>query len=201
MLSVNGRSFSFIDGVVLVASVLTVYELFRLTQVYENAKPVLIREWPGNATPVGLIVASICLGIACAGPFVMATQFLIRGRSSGLSLGEWLWAVPLTIYITGIISNQAMSHVSDHAALLTAVACALLQWIASLTSIWALAAPRSGSGHWSDRMGCFACMLAGLYLAYNILRILLRFDMSLAGAASRCLSRPGRPRDYSLGAG
>ena len=165
----NGRSFSSIDGMLIVASVSAVCGLLRLEQISERAKPVFVREWPGDATLVELIVASISFGAACAGPFVIATQFLIRGRLSALSLGEWLWTVPLTLYVTALISTRAAIHISDHAALLTASICALLQWVASFISIWAFAAPRSGSGHWSDRMGCFACTLVGLYLAYNIL--------------------------------
>ena len=152
----------------MVASVSAVCWLLRLEQVSERSKPVFIRDWPGDATLVDLIVASVSFGVAFAGPFVIATQFLIRGRLSGLSLGEWLWTVPLTLYVTALISARAAIHISDHAALLTASICALLQWLASLISILAFFAPRSVS-HWSDRIGCFACMLAGPYLAYNIL--------------------------------
>jgi hypothetical protein len=165
---VNWRSFSFVDGVLMVASVSAVCGLLRLQQISERARPLVAREWPGDATLVELVVASICFGVACAGPFVIAAQFLIRGRLSGLSLGEWLWTVPLILYVTGIISNRAAIHISDHAALLTASICALLQWFASLISILAFFAPRSVS-LWSDRVGCFACVLAGSYLAYNII--------------------------------
>jgi hypothetical protein len=153
----------------MVVSVSAICGLLRMQQISERAKPVFVREWPGDATLVELVVASICLGIACAGPFVIATQFLIRGRLSALTLGEWLWAVPLTLYVAALISSRAATHISDHAALLSASICGVLQGLASLISIWALIAPNWGSSQWSDRMGCFACTLAGSYLAYNIL--------------------------------
>jgi hypothetical protein len=164
----DGRSFSWIESVVLVGAISAVGGFLRLEQISEGAKPVFIREWPGDATLVELIVASITFGVACAGPFVIATQFLIRGRSSGLSLGEWLWTVPLALYLTAVISTRAAIQISDHLTLLAASVCAMLLWVASSISILAFFAPRSASSHWSDRMGCFACLIAGLYLAFNL---------------------------------
>ena len=71
--------------------------------VSERAKPLIAREWPADARIVELIVASLSLGVAFAGPLVIATQFLIRGRLSALSLGEWLWTIPLTLYVVAVV--------------------------------------------------------------------------------------------------
>ena len=45
----NGRSFSFSDGLMIVALVLAVYGLLRVAEACENAKPVFIRDWPADA--------------------------------------------------------------------------------------------------------------------------------------------------------
>ena len=79
----NGRSFSFIDGVLMVASVSAVCGLLRLEQISERAKPVFVREWPGDATLVELIVASISFGVALRGAIRDSNAVLDSGKTFG----------------------------------------------------------------------------------------------------------------------
>ena len=133
-----GRSFSWIEGAILVGTVATVGGFLWLAHVSERAKPLIAREWPADARIIELIVASLSLGVAFAGPLVIATQFLIRGRLSALSLGEWLWTIPLTLYVVAVVLTRALTHVSDNATMSVACVCALIQWLASFVSALAL---------------------------------------------------------------
>jgi hypothetical protein len=153
--------------VVILASILATGGLLRLAQLSERAKPALAREWPGDATLTELLVAAASLGVAFAGPFVLVTQWLIPRRVSPLTLGERLWIAPLTLYITAVVATRAGSLMSDRAAMDIAIGCGLLQWVASSLSVVAFFVARPGA-KWSDRLGCLACLIAGLFLAYLV---------------------------------
>jgi hypothetical protein len=161
-----GRSFSWIEIVVLIGAIGAVTGSLLVTRSFEQQKPSIAREWPADAPVIELIVASLVLGTACAGPLVIAMQFLVRKRSSVLSMGEWLWTVPLALFAMAIISTNIAARTSDWAAMSLVCVYALLQWLASAASLLFLVS-RAGNT-WSDYVGSSACLMAGLYLAYNI---------------------------------
>ncbi len=139
----NGRSFSWIEGVTMVCAVLVVAGF----QMSNTAKPLVTHEWPAL---VELIVASLILGVAFAGPFVLVAQFLVRRRSSAISFGEWLWIVPLALYVTGVISTNIAITVSDWAAYSAACLCMHLQYTASTVGIVAFFTSSNIRCRWSD---------------------------------------------------
>lgn len=58
--------------------------------------------WSSGVQPrpiemVLLTVAGVVLGATLAGPIVLATHWLVRGRRESLSLGEWLWLAPSAV--------------------------------------------------------------------------------------------------------
>ena len=103
-----------------------------------------------------------CFGALLSGPVVLLSHFF-RGRRKWLTIGEWLWILPLLMHVSILVSTEKL-----------AVICVLvpLLWLFSITAFLLLCFDHQRTDfrgcRWADRFGACTCLLTGWW-------ILLRF--------------------------
>jgi hypothetical protein len=162
------RTFSWTDLAIICGSFLSCLSLIIWLRECERAKPLYLRDWPGDSHNGEIVAGSLCFGLALAGPFVLAHQAFVRKKWLSFSLGEWLWIVPLVLYMGVDGSSRVPYFASGRANLLVAITYLFLQGFSSLAAVIALVIPRSGI-KLTDRLGCVSCLMVGLFWAYVFL--------------------------------
>jgi len=125
---------------------------------------------------LGVLIAA-CLGSLLAGPIVLSSHWLFRGRQASLSAGEWLWLSPIALFLTGLVGVcliywialdlpdrqevQAVFLVFLALSLLLVEAGLVLNALLVLLARWGNQLPQAPCG-WTDRFGAVSCLAAGI---------------------------------------
>ena len=116
--------------------------------------------------PFSLSMASV-LALLLAGPIVLGTQYLARGRRDRLSGGEWLWLSPLLLLVI-----LALLSLVEY--VLLEVIGLMLGFVSTLASVFSVAVavallmahadrgPAQLPCYWTDRFGIFVALYTHL---------------------------------------
>ncbi len=134
-----------------------------------------------------LLVTIFCLGSAFAGPIILGSHWLIRGRRVGMSAGEWLWLSPAAILAVGVLGIWALHWAAEIfpdsegtraifygllglLLFLVEIGCVLNALLVVVArSVGDLANPPCW---WTDRFGALTCLLLGIFVLLTIFAII-----------------------------
>lgn len=134
-----------------------------------------------------VLIATLSLGNVFSGPIVLGSHWLVRGRRSLPSAGEWLWLSPIALCGVALLGIWALHWIAqvfpspnDIRALfyiLWGLTLALVEIGCLLNAFLILAARSFGDlGRapcgWTDRFGAWTCLLMGVALVLGALAIL-----------------------------
>ena len=133
-----------------------------------------------------ILVTTFCLGSAFAGPIVLGSHWLFRGRRAGMSAGEWLWLSPVAILVVaalGIWALHWVAQVLPDPEEIRAVFYALLGMLLFLIEVGCvlnamlvvMARSFGDLEHapcrWTDRFGAVTCLLLGIFVVLTVLAV------------------------------
>jgi hypothetical protein len=99
-----------------------------------------------------------------AAPLILVGQRL-RGRRAALSLGEWFWLAPSTLFLL-MLACACLVGPTFGLILVLVLLGVGLQWALSLAALYRLVAVVFGRApvvacRWTDRLGCAVCAAVG----------------------------------------
>jgi hypothetical protein len=107
---------------------------------------------------------SSVLGCLFAGPIVLGSQWLLRGRRGQLSLGEWLWLSPLllllVLFLLGVVGYLFFGFLELFVGFLGTLASVFTAALAA--ALLVSGAERDLPCYWTDRFGVYATLYTHL---------------------------------------
>jgi hypothetical protein len=119
---------------------------------------------------VGWAVSCVLWSVVIAGPLILSVQ-RFRGRCSPLSLGEWLWLAPLSLYLLVYVS-QGLGDLSLGIALLAVSVQCMLSLFALVVVMGLFGARPDVACRWTDRFGYLVCISVGPAIVYSVIQAL-----------------------------
>ncbi len=136
-----------------------------------------------------VLAATLMLGNVFSGPIVLGSHWLVRGRRSFPSAGEWLWLSPVVLCGVALFGIWALHWIAQLFPspkeiralfyILWGITLALAEIGCLLNAMMILAARSFGDlDHppcgWTDRFGAWTCLLTGVVLLLCLLAVLGR---------------------------
>ena len=128
--------------------------------------PVNPRPWPMDASLFSLTFVALVLGSVYAAPLSLAIQFIFRRRRAWLSIGEWLWLEPLFLYGFTYTASNIGRPTPVWFFLAIAIQFASSTLAFGMLGIYSARLWKGEENHWTDFLGCIACVFFGIMLIY-----------------------------------
>lgn len=139
-----------------------------------------------NEGTLFILLATICLGCTFSGPIILGSHWLLRGRRTVLSVGEWLWLSPIGLVLilaVGIWALHWIAQLLPDPNEMRAVFFALLGLVLFLLEIGCMlnallvVVARSAGDlpeppcSWTDWFGTLTCLLIGTIILLSGLAV------------------------------